>query len=672
MSELKKICVIGAGTMGAGITALIANSRFQVILLDILSQNERPSSIAEAALSKIQTAQPSLLASSSYSANITTGNLRDDLHLITSCDLVIEAIIEDLDAKHALYEKIIPYLKPRAILASNTSTLALHNLKAKLNKDLLERFIIIHFFNPPRYMDLVEVVTDKYIKVDLIKTISNFLIDKLGKTIIQCHDTPGFIANRVGCFFLELTTRFALANNLQPEIVDAILHKYFGMPATGAFGLYDLIGLDVMSHIAESFHKTLPTNDQYRDIYIKAPLINAMLKASILGKKTKAGFYRIDVSKNKQIIDILSYDSIKYNDIDQKTINQYLNYPDLKTFLTSDTPYSRFFTDIMHKFKAYVNSLIPIVGNAGDIDKAMRLGYSWRDGPFALFDKIEDKELLCDRNELLASEFTEILESNNSASFIKYKGHYIFLFHSKQNCLNTEIFTLLQQSIKICEAAGQNLFIYSEAPYFSAGADINHINACLKNNDLQALDDFLKLGQETMQNIKYASVNIVSVARGYALGGGCELLLHSDHIIAHQNLRAGLSEASLGLIPAFGGVKELILRANGDNEILSKYFDNIVKSYSSSSAEEFAQSFDCKNITVVMNKNQLLDIAIKKTYAPKTQPLSNYSVTPIVVSLAFAYLKAFAKDHLSSATDLLNTERSEFIKRARALCHIKI
>nr|WP_245969044.1 3-hydroxyacyl-CoA dehydrogenase family protein [Candidatus Rickettsia colombianensi] len=299
-NEIKKVCVIGSGVMGSGIAALIANFSHKVVLLDIIAKDSDDSNkIVKNAVENLHKQKPPPLSFPDKANFITIGNLEHDLDLIKECDLVIEVIVEKLEIKHQLYNKIIPYIKEDAIIASNTSTLPLKRLKEDLPDNIKSRFVITHFFNPPRYMELLELIIDPTVKPEVIERVSEFLTKTLGKTIVKCNDTPGFIANRVGCFLLELVARKAISQNLDVATIDKIFTSCLGLPSTGIFGLYDLIGHDVMKLISSSLLAALPANDAYHKIYVNTPVLDKMIEKKLIGRKGDGGFYRLSVSNGK-------------------------------------------------------------------------------------------------------------------------------------------------------------------------------------------------------------------------------------------------------------------------------------------------------------------------------------------------------------------------------------
>ncbi|WP_341794025.1 MULTISPECIES: 3-hydroxyacyl-CoA dehydrogenase/enoyl-CoA hydratase family protein [unclassified Rickettsia] len=664
-NNIQKICVIGSGVMGAGIAALIANSSHQVVLLDIVASDPNDKNkIVKSAIENLHKQQPPALSFPDKANLITIGNLEDNLDLLKDCDLVIEVIIEKLEIKHQLYNKITPYLKKEAIIASNTSTLPLKRLKENLSGELKSRFVITHFFNPPRYMELLELITDNEVEPEVIARVSKFLTKILGKTIVKCNDTPGFIANRVGCFLLELVVRKAVKENLDLVIIDKIFTTQFGLPSTGIFGLYDLIGHDVMKLISGSLLASLPETDYYHKIYLNTPVLDKMIENKLIGRKGGGGFYRLSSVNGKKIKEVINLADLSYKPV-AKVENE---FADINELLTSDSIYGKFFAEVITEFYVYLTSLIPeVTSNIYDIDLAMKLGYSWKFGPFELltlhvrdswqwltyqanFMKLPlsdylakglykdiDKEKFRSRKDII--KLSEIVAENDSAKLLLYQGQLVFVINTKMNCLNKEVFNLLQKSVEIAENKEQNLYIWSQGNNFSAGADLKLILSYIENKDFQGLEEFLKLGQQTMRKLKYSTSHVISCALGAALGGGCELLLHSSFIVANQELNAGLVEASVGLIPGWGGVTEMLLRSEGDKDKLVKNIKNILTQNKSSSADYFAADYNIAHLQINMNKNYILDEALqlelpKKRYFTGVNALYTDKITLPKITLA--------------------------------------
>ncbi len=696
---------IGSGVMGAGIAALIANASHKVVLLDIAANDpDDKNKIVKSAIENLHKQKPPALSFPDKANLITIGNLEDDLNLIKDCDLVIEVIIEKLEIKHQLYDKITPYLKKDAIIASNTSTLPLKRLKENLSSEFKTRFVITHFFNPPRYMELLELITDNEVEPEVITLVSEFLTGILGKTIVKCNDTPGFIANRVGCFLLELVVRKAIKENLDPVIIDKIFTTQFGLPSTGIFGLYDLIGHDVMKLISGSLLASLPENDYYHKIYLNAPTLDKMIENKLIGRKGGGGFYRFSSVNGKKIKEVINLADLSYKSV-QKIENE---FKDVNELLTSNSIYGKFFVEVLTEFYIYLTGLIPeVTSNIYDIDLAMKLGYSWKFGPFELltfhikdswqwlirqanFMKLSlpdylanaeykniDKEKFRSRKDI--TKLSKLIAENDSATLLLYQRQLVFVINTKMNCLNKEVFDLLQKSVEIAENKEQNLYIWSQGNNFSAGADLKLILSYIENQDFQGLEEFLKLGQQTMQKLKYSSSHVISCALGVALGGGCELLLHSSFIVANQELNAGLVEVSVGLIPGWGGVTEMFLRSEGDKDKLVKNIKNILTSNKSSSADYFAADYNIAHLQINMNKNYILDEALQLKLPKKIIPPAGKITLPKITlaneldtskyndvqNKILSKLQDFINNHSEiSEEEILSFEREMFLELA--------
>lgn len=631
MPEIKKVCVIGSGVMGSGIAAQIANSKTQVLLLDIADeQSDDASRIARQAVELLKTQKPEPLSHPSLARYIEIGNLRDDLEKIQQCDLVIEVIVEKLAIKHALYNSLLPYLKPTAIIASNTSTLPLKQLKQSLPKDIQDRFVITHFFNPPRYMELLELISDNN-----IPTLADFLTIKLGKTIVKCNDTPGFIANRIGCFLLELIVRTAITNKLNPVKIDKIFHKLLGFPSTGIFGLYDLIGHDVMALISDSLCKSLAKEDKYQQLHEASSTLKIMRNKNYLGRKSGSGFYKLSKQGNTRTKEVLNLETMEYKEITE------INIPNsITNLLDNNDEYAEFFHDTLKIFFDYTINLMPsISNNPNDIDKAMRLGYSLKYGPIELMTHMPDgfiniaKSLTSHKTALPRYELTKTLISNDSAELIQHKKQHIFVIKTKMNTLNQQVFELLIDSVKRSEDAGKNLYIYpANSVHFSAGADLKLFYKNITEQNWKALEKFITLGQNAMLTLKHSKTNIISCAYGLALGGGCELLLHSDLVVAHQNLNAGLVELGVGLIPGWGGVKEIFLLEGINSDRLVQSLSNILMQNKTSSGDYFAMQYK-DNCQINMNKESILDQALNASVKKQTK-ITNVNIPKIDLSQA--------------------------------------
>lgn len=690
-NKFNQICVIGSGVMGAGISAHIASAGIKVLLFDIPSKEQNGNSISGAAIERMLSASPSPFSHPSKAEFITACNLDSDLEKIRDCDLVIEAIIEDISIKHSLYQKLLPYLKEDAILASNTSTLNLSALKNGLTKSLRKRFLILHFFNPPRYMELLELVKDEETSDKAIKYVSEFVSRKLGKQVVECKDTPGFIANRIGCFLLELSLRKTLEHKVDIEIIDYIMSKYLYLPNTGIFGLYDLIGLDVMSLISKSLYSSLPERDRFKEIYTEVPQINKMISLNYLGRKSGAGFYRIikleDGSKINEVIDLTT---LEY----KRCIDVKFDFKDINEILSLSNNIGTVIREIILEFGSYVASLVnEISDNIYDIDKAMRLGYNWTYGPFELFytlinngfsmidqdsrcsNFIAKKEYLYIESEGFSSKVNslekhtkKILFQNASCKLsMLNNSEFCFSMSTKMNCLNHEVFNSLIEAILYAEKEKQRLYIYSDTNHFSAGADLNILLAHIYKEEWVKIEEFIALGQNAMQKMKYSTAEIISCPSGVALGGGTELLLHSSYICATDKLIAGLVEVGLGLIPGFGGTKEMILRGIDSPSKITHNLRNIVMSTKTLSADSFSYSYGV-DLLVNMNRRYMLEEAM---HIKNTKIVTNYDANREYLIPVFDLNNSIdlrtIDDHTKNIIDIFQTISSKEMREDQIL-----
>ena len=667
MSKIQKVCVIGAGVMGSGIAAQIANAGFKVLLLDIASKEADKSSIAKAAIQKMLTAKPAPFSHPKRAGFIIPGNLDDDLEQIRDCQLIIEAIVEKLDIKHSLYSKIAPYVSPSAIIASNTSTLQLSNLVQHLPEDMVRNFMILHFFNPPRYMRLLELIAAKSAPSNTLSEVKRFLTHDLGKTVVKCNDTPGFIANRVGCFLLEVVLHKTIEYKMDVEVVDHIFIKCFNLPSTGIFGLYDLIGLDVMVLIANSLKASMKKDDRFVEIYELLPQITQMINENYIGRKGAGGFYRLRNDGYSKVKEVMDLRSITYRPIKQ----DFAGFDDIKDVLARADNISKAFKEIIEEFGNYVSSLIPeVTDSIYDVDLAMKLGYSWKHGPFEMLYRVYKEGFNIPKfNEIAKnidpvkfagntiSQSHEVILKNDSAILASVQDILRFSVTTKMNCLNHDVFRLIIDSVHYSETYNKPLYIYSDTTHFSAGADLKIFLNAIVNKDSNAVSEFISLGQKAMQTLKYCKVPVIAAARGVAVGGGCEILLHSDFVVANQQISAGLVEVGIGLIPAWGGLKEMILRSGGDKATLLRNLKNIISQNKTLSSDYLLEDYTI-NSKCSMNFDYLWEDATASEilkHVPQKLDLKNEVSIPIFDAQELLVDKIDAHtEHIVSAISTLS------------------
>jgi 3-hydroxyacyl-CoA dehydrogenase/enoyl-CoA hydratase/3-hydroxybutyryl-CoA epimerase len=590
-----KIAIIGSGTMGSSIAAHIANCGYEVLLLDLPDdKTKNRNHILEKSINRI--AGSSLITHPKRLNHIKIGNLEDDINQLHNYDLVIEAVVEKIEVKLELFKKISKFLNKDCIIASNTSTLLLKLLK---QENIWPHTIIIHFFNPVRYVSLVELISDSEIPQNKIEQISKFLTYNLGRSVIKCNDSPGFIANRIGCFFLELAVHKAAEQKLDIQIIDSLANQFLFMPKTAIFGLYDLIGLDVMSLIGKSLTSVLPTNDKYHSVCSNGGLTAYLINQGFLGSKTKCGFYK---KENNQKF-VLNLESLEYLPLKEKTQlpNNLNDFPDQR--------YSDYFKDIVRETYEYALTLVlEVTSDINDIDKVMELGFNWKYGPIKLAQKYHNQAQTTNLSNKKPFEGNVVVD-NHDASLYEYKDNFIFSLNTKLNILTSPALELLNKSVEVAESKNKKLIIYSSNKHFSAGGDLKFFLELAKNKNFMAIRQFLKLGQNTFQALKYSKTPVIAVAQNLALGGGCELLLHSNLVVSGIELQAGLVEVGVGLIPSWGGLKEMILRANGDSKLLLKLINNILYQNKTSSADFFVEDYLAK-VEIVAHPDYLLENAL--------------------------------------------------------------
>jgi 3-hydroxyacyl-CoA dehydrogenase len=615
---IKKVAVIGSGVMGSGIAAHVANAGIPVVLLDIVprdwKEGEDRSKFARSAIEKLLKADPAPFMSSKNAKLVTPGNLDDDLALLSDCDWIIEVVLEDLKIKHATYEKINKFRKKGAIVSSNTSTIPLQNLVEPFDADFKKSFVITHFFNPPRYMRLLELVVGKDSDLAKVSEVRDFCDRVLGKGVVVCNDTPGFIANRLGVFWLTSAINAAVEGNVPVEVADAIMSKPVGIPKTGVFGLLDLIGIDLMPHLSNSLLSTLPADDEYRKIYKDFGFVHGLIKAGYTGRKGKGGFYRLTPDKTKQALRITAdaFDESHYVTADKPKLESAdAGKQGLRAVVEHPDQGGRYAWKVLSQTLAYAASLAgQISGNIADVDEAMRLGYNWKFGPFEMIDslgpswfagKLKEAGIKVPsileklggqtfyrvengRNQFygLDGKYHDIVRADGvlllrdiklqSKPLIKTAsasvwdigdGALCVEFTGKMNALDDQVFDAYAQAIKLIgkgDGAYKAMVIYNEGSNFSAGANLGLAVFAMNIALWPQIEELVSGGQKIYKALKYAPFPVVAAPSGMALGGGCEILLHADHVQAHAETYCGLVEVGVGLIPGWGGCKEMLVR----------------------------------------------------------------------------------------------------------------
>lgn len=633
--NINKVVVIGSGTMGSGIAAHLCNANIPVVLLDLKTE------IANKARENILKSRPPLLFDKNKINSLKTGNIAEDFNNVDDADWIIEAVVERIDIKHSIYEKIFKSRKKDSIVSSNTSTIPLKILSEKLNENDKKDFCITHFFNPVRYMGLLEIVRDKLNNQDKIKLLKDFCENKLGKGVIICGDTPGFLGNRIGVYAMQVAMTEAIKMNLAVEEADAIFGRPMGIPKTGVFALYDLIGIDLMKDVLASFKKELSKEDKFQNVASDLPIINKLVETGYTGRKGKGGFYRINKTKDKKILEALDLNKHEY--FPAKKIDLKIDKVNLLQLINRKDKYGKYAWSVISKIILYSSSLVPqITDEYNDIDEALRLGFNWSMGPFEMLesiglqnffskvDNIDGNKFLTNlKNKNIKSfydqrqKYTKIetlgkvkkavmkLDKNDSAEIFRFKDFNIVEFKTKANALDYNSMDALKQ------ATDKPLIIINESMQFSAGVNLNYVMEFVKNKDLKSVEKFIKHFQETCKHLKYCKNPVVSAPSGLALGGGEEVLLQSNYVVTHTNIVMGLVETIVGLVPAGGGCKELLWRwtqtenAKSDPDYAPLKVFNIIGYAKTATSPQEAETllFLDKKHDVIINRNELLPVA---------------------------------------------------------------
>ncbi len=635
--KIKNVVVIGSGTMGSGIAAHLCNANVPVTLLDLKTE------ISEKARERIHKSKPPLLIDKSKINNIKVGNIEDNFDVVKNADWVVEAVVERIDIKHQIYEKIFKSRKDGAIVSSNTSSIPIKVLSQNLNKEQKKDFCITHFFNPVRYMGLLEIVKNEDNDLNKINQLKEFCELELGKGAIVCNDTPGFLGNRVGVYAMQIAMTEAFKMKLSVEEADAIFGRPMGIPKTGVFGLYDLIGIDLMADVLKSFIKELPETDEFHEVAKEIPLVKKLIETGYTGRKGKGGFYRMkktDSGKVMEAIDLQTGDYSLSKKIDIKS-----DKVDLKGLINRNDKYGEYAWSVLEKIIKYASSLVPeITKEFNDIDEAMRLGFNWAKGPFEMleeigvknfFEKVENfkgnnflENLSKTKNENFYGErqkYTSIetlgkvkktatsVDGNSSSSIYRFNDYNIVEFTTKANALDYDSMDALKK------ATDKPLIIINESMQFSAGVNLTYTMEFADKNDFKSIEKFIKYFQETCKHLKYSKHPVISAPSGLTLGGGFEVLVQSNFVASHTNIVIGLVETIVGLIPAGGGCKEMLARwldtaeAKKDpNYAPLKVFDIIGYGKTATSPVEAEPlKYLLPENKKIMNRNSLLEVSKK-------------------------------------------------------------
>lgn len=621
---IRKAAVLGAGVMGAQIAAHLTNVNVETVLFDLTAKEGDPNSIVIKSIQNLSKLSPAPFADKSRINAIIPANYDHDLEQLKDCDLVIEAIAERLDWKQDLYAKIAPHIKNGAVFASNTSGLSINALAAVVPEQLRENFCGVHFFNPPRYMHLVELIPAQKTSHTVLYGLEAFLTTTLGKGVVYAKDTPNFIGNRIGVFSMLATMHHTQTIGLGFDVVDALTGPAIGRPKSATYRTADVVGLDTMAHVIKTMADTLP-NDPWHS-YFKAPVwLTTLIEKGALGQKTKAGFF---VKKGNEIhvIDLNKADyrpvTGKANEAVETILKIKSPAEKLMTLRHSTDPQAQFlwaiFRDLFH-YAAY--HLENIASTARDVDFALRWGYGWSLGPFETWQAAGWQQIASWIAEDITAGKTMskaplpawVLEPSRTgvhnaqgsyspadqqyhpcSKHLVYKRQLfpetvigftppktetvfetdavrmwhqgddiaVLSFKTKMHTVNDGVLEGIQQAIEQVERQFKGLVIWQPKEPFSAGADLAGALSALQAGQVNKFEAMVNTFQQTSMRIKYALVPVITAVRGLVLGGGCEFQMHSARTVAALESYIGLVEAGVGLLPAGGGLKEIALRCS--------------------------------------------------------------------------------------------------------------
>ena len=657
MYKINKVAIIGSGIMGSRIACHFANIGVEVLLLDIINKEAEEdlnnknfrNKIVNESLDNTIKSKPSPIYSKKFINRINTGNLVDDLNKIADADWIIEVIIENLQIKKGLFEKIEKYRKPNSIISSNTSGIPINQMIEGRSENFCNNFCGTHFFNPPRYLKLLEIIPSKKTNNNLINFLLSYGEKFLGKTTVLCKDTPAFIANRIG--IAGIASLFKIIEDLELSIeeVDSLTGPIIGRPKSATFRTCDLVGLDTLNNVAKGVYENCP-NDENRHIFKLPDYINKMLKEQYLGDKTKQGFYKKsrDDKGRRQILS-LNLKNFKYENKNKvrfeligkaKKISKLKDR--LKILVEGNDKASLFYKKMFAIMFSYVSNRVPEISNEiYKIDAAMCAGFGWELGPFEIWDAIgiQNGIELIIQEKLTIPKWIEKIDKNTTFySISKGEKNYFNIseenhkriptlnkfinlnhirsnsliwkndgvsildigdnvmnieFHTKMNSIGEDVIIGVRKGIEIAEKEFRGIVIGNQGSHFSAGADISMIFTLAVEQEYDKLNLAIKTFQDTSMLIRYSSIPIVVAPHGFTFGGGCEFTLHADAVQCAAETYMGLVELGVGLIPGGGGTKEMALRASdafydGDIELprIKEYFLNIGQAKVSTSGQE--------------------------------------------------------------------------------------
>ncbi len=692
--QIKKVAVLGAGVMGAQIAAHVANAGISCLLLDIVPKELTPEEqakgltleskavrnrIANAGLEGAKKAKPAAFMSPELASLVSTGNFDDDLPKLKDCDWIVEAVVERLDIKQSLYERVEPHLHAEAIITSNTSGIPIKSLAEGRSENFRQRFLGTHFFNPPRYLHLMEIITTPETSPEVAAFMADFFDRVLGKGVVYAKDTPGFVANRLANFSMLNGLSYMLEKGYSPEEIDVLTGTLIGHAKSASFRTLDVVGLDTAYNVARNLYHSL-TNDEKRESFKVPEILDKMIERKLLGDKTKGGFYK-KVGKDILTLDFATLEYRPQQKADFPSVGAAKQIEDLaarlKTLVYAKDRAGEYIWYTMADACIYAANRIPeIADNIVEIDNAMKWGFAHEMGIFEKWDAIgveksvakmreENRPIPANVEAMLAAGNTsfykvengtklfydfasssykpvpvpagvtilkslkdqeQVIKKNNGASLIDLgDGVACVEFHSKMNALGTDQMQMIAYGLKEVEKNFVGMVVGNQGANFSAGANIMLILMGAQEGDWDELMIGVRQFQNMTMSLRYAPKPVVVAPFGLSLGGGCELTLHSDRAVAAAETYIGLVEVGVGLLPGGGGTKEFALRAsdavadtpNLDQfEILRKNFELIAMGKVATSAAEARHWGILRNTDrIVMNTDRQIEEAKQQVLA---------------------------------------------------------
>jgi 3-hydroxyacyl-CoA dehydrogenase len=684
MKQINRVAVLGSGVMGATIAAHLANAGLEVLMLDMvpssLTEAEEAAGLslddgavrnrlAAAGLAGLATMKPAPFFIPGYAERIEIGNFSDDLNKLSDCDWVIEVVVEKMAVKHELLTTIAPHLNADCYLTTNTSGLSVNEMAQVLAPDLRKRFLVTHFFNPPRYMRLMEIIPGRDTDPAVVDFLAEFIDRRLGKGIVFAKDTANFIANRIGTYAIFRAIQHMMEMGLSVEEADAVLGPPTGRPKSAAFRTADLVGLDTLAHVATNSYDTL-VDDEERQVFALPDFMRTMLAEGSLGNKAGRGFYKKETVDGARRISYYDYQTGQYLPLRKKSFGSVASVKQIddpgrriQTLLATPDQGSEFGWRCLRDTLLYAFKRIPeIADDVVNIDRAMRWGFNWELGPFAMFDAIgvaafveraerdgitvpaalkeiesfyrvgddgtplfyecrtgeyKNIDTMPGRIKLtILKDSGKVVERNSGAAVIDLgEGVFCLSFHSKMNAIGADTLSMTHKAIARAEHEGIGLVVGNQAPNFSVGANLMLLAVAIAEGAYEDVAMVVRGFQKATMALKYAKAPVVAAPFNRVLGGACEYCLHADAIVAHAETYMGMVEVGVGLLPAGGGTKEMCVRAvelatRYDTDVqpfIFKHFRQIAMAQVSMGAAQLVDlNYMRSGDTITMNSDRLI------------------------------------------------------------------